>query len=507
MSTSVPPLKILLEMRPALEGHAGIPQETRLLFRGLSMLDGVHVEGLLQSGDQVLARGLPTSGRGWFGPLSAHWQLNRLGRVVISLEQRKKPLKERTFLSSLRVIGCTVAMALRRQVGSSESLTRFDAQHFRDYIWRRFFARTLLPADFDVVTRAGFRIARVPWGAMHACALFTRHFGPPIYSRLDTTDFDLMIAETPYPAKVSRGTKLIVRYHDAIPVLMPHTISDRGHHQASHYRALRNNVKSGAWFVCVSDATRKDLLSIFPQAEPRTLTIHNMVSHDYFDEESSAQRVPEIIKTRLNEKIKPPLDPSFRRRLFEGESGTQPLDYLLIVSTIEPRKNHLALLAAWERLRLETFPTLKIVVVGETGWRHKAIVAKFRPWMERGDVYLVEDVPSADLRLLYKHARATVCPSFGEGFDFSGVEAMRSGGAVVASDIPVHREIYADAAEYCNPYSVADIARAIQSVIDPARAARREELVAQGAAVSRRYTYEAILPQWQAFLRSGIGAR
>ena len=75
------------------------------------------------------------------------------------------------------------------------------------------------------------------------------------------------------------------------------------------------------------------------------------------------------------------------------------------------------------------------------------------PWMERGDVFLVADVPSADLRLLYKHARATVCPSFGEGFDFSGVEAMKSGGAVVASDIAVHREIYADAAEYCNPYS------------------------------------------------------
>ena len=40
---------------------------------------------------------------------------------------------------------------------------------------------------------------------------------------------------------------------------MPHTISDRRFHQAFHYRALRKNVESGAWFVCVSDATRKDL--------------------------------------------------------------------------------------------------------------------------------------------------------------------------------------------------------------------------------------------------------
>ncbi len=505
MITPREPLKILLEMRPALEGHAGIPQETRLLFRGLSMLDEVRVEGLLQSGDQLLARGLPPNSKGWFGPLSTDRQLNRLGRVVISLEQRK-PLKKRSWLSVVKVTLHTVAMALWHQVGGTQRLARFEAEHFRDYIWRRFFARTLPPADFDLVTRAGFRIARVPWGAMHLCALVTRHFGPPIYARLDTSDFDIMIAETPYPAIMSRRTKLIVRYHDAIPVLMPHTISDRGHHQASHYRALRKNVNSGAWFVCVSDATRRDLLSIFPQAEPRSLTIHNMVSHDYFDEESSPHRVRETIKTRLNDNIKPPLDPSFKRRLFEDEVGAEPLEYLLIVATIEPRKNHLTLLSAWEKLRVEGFPTLKLLVVGETGWRNKSIVRKFRPWMERGDVFLVADVPSADLRLLYKHARATVCPSFGEGFDFSGVESMKSGGAVVASDIAVHREIYADAAEYCNPYSSVDIARAIQDVIDPTSSARRDELVAKGAIVSQRYAYEVILPKWQAFLSSGFAA-
>jgi glycosyltransferase involved in cell wall biosynthesis len=507
MNTPDQPLRILLEMRPALEGHAGIPQETRLLFRGLTMLENVSVEGLLQSGDQLLARGLPPSGKGWFGALSTDRQLNRLGRVVITLEQRTRVKKgegpkQRKWFLMLKTTVYTIAMALWHVVGGRQGLSRFDARNFRDYIWRRFFARTLPTADFELVTRAGFRIARIPWGAMHICGLFTRHFGPPIYPRLDTADFDLMIAETPYPATVSRNTALIVRYHDAIPVLMPHTISDRSHHQAQHYRALRNNVLNGAWFVCVSDATRHDLLSIFPQAEPRALTIHNMVSHDYFDEDSSADRIPEIIKTRLNARIKPPLDPNITRRLFEGSAGTEPLQYLLIVSTIEPRKNHLTLLSAWEALRVDTFPKLKLLVVGETGWRQKSIVGKFRPWMERGDAFLVENVPSSDLRLLYKHARATVCPSFGEGFDFSGVEAMKSGGAVIASDIPVHREVYADAAEFFNPYSVDELAHAIQNVLGPERDARRRELIEKGAVTSRRYDYEVILPQWESFLKS-----
>jgi hypothetical protein len=73
---------------------------------------------------------------------------------------------------------------------------------------------------------------------------------------------------------------------------------------------------------------------------------------------------------------------------------------------------------------------------------------------------------------------------------------------VAASDIPVHREIYDDAVEYFNPYSTPDLARAIAELIGPSKDVRRADLVAQGAVVARRYAYEKILPQWQAFLSS-----
>src|ERR1700722_15936305 len=73
-----PPIRVLLEMRPALGGHAGIPQATRLLFRSLALLDEVRVEGLLQTHERVLSPGLPPRGMGWFGGLSTDQQLNRL---------------------------------------------------------------------------------------------------------------------------------------------------------------------------------------------------------------------------------------------------------------------------------------------------------------------------------------------------------------------------------------------------------------------------------------------
>src|ERR1039457_3776763 len=115
MNTPKAPLKILLEMRPALEGHAGIPQETRLLFRGLSLLDEVRVEGLLQSSERLLAPGLPRGGKGWGGPSSTYQQLNRLGRLVITLEQR-------SWQGYLNAVVHTIGMAFWHALGGRQRL-------------------------------------------------------------------------------------------------------------------------------------------------------------------------------------------------------------------------------------------------------------------------------------------------------------------------------------------------------------------------------------------------
>jgi glycosyltransferase involved in cell wall biosynthesis len=484
-------MRILLELRPALDGHAGIPQETRLLFRGLNLLDGVAVDGLMQSSNRVIAGGLPPQAEGW----REDRRINRLSRVVVSLQQSSKPSRAERLVSALQLVIKPSQMLLRTALGLSTPLGRFEPEHFRDFVWRAMFSKTLPHADHDAVTGAGFRVSRLPWSALHAAGLLTARLGHAVYPRLDTRGYEVMVAETPYPGRVTAGTSLVVRYHDAIPLLMPHTISDRSYHQASHYHALRRNVADGAWFACVSDATRKDLLSLFPEVAPRAVTIHNMVSHHYFEEASSPRLVPEIVNIRRSQSIK-----GGGGRMLPAGQPMPP--YLLMVSTIEPRKNHLALLSAWEQLRTELLPDLQLVLVGALGWEHKAIVRRFRPWLDRGGMHLLEDVPASELRLLYKHAAVTVCPSFGEGFDFSGVEAMRCGGVVAASDIAVHHDIFSDAAEYFTPYSAGQMAAALSRLLADGSAARRAELLARGAEVSSRYLPERVLPQWQAFLQN-----
>ena len=494
-------MKILLELRPAFDGHAGIPQETRLLFRGLAKLGGIQVDGLLQSSNQVLAKGLPACAadmRNW----PEDRRVDRLSRVVVSLKGGGQigPLQglRRRWQQGWAVSSMVVGTLLGRR----QALTCFEPARFEDFVWRSLFANTLPPEDFEAVTSARYRVAQVPWSAAHASALLTHKFGSAVYPQIDTRGYDVMVAETPYPGRVSAGTQLVVRYHDAFPLLMPHTISDWAHHQASHYQALRRNVRDGAWFACVSDASRRDLISVFPQAEPRAVTIPNMVSHRYFFENSQPERVTDILRTRANRQLT--VHPAARRKSDMAPEAPHPpagpIDYLLMVSTLEPRKNHMAMLAAWEKLRAHGHPQLQLVLVGMLGWEHDAIVRKLLPWVMRGQVHLLHDVPAAELRLLYRHARVTACPSFGEGFGFSGVEAMQCGGVVAASDLPVHREIYGDAAEYFNPYSADDLVRALKVLLAPEAVQRRQELIDRGVAKSANYLPNHVQPQWAAFL-------
>lgn len=138
---------------------------------------------------------------------------------------------------------------------------------------------------------------------------------------------------------------------------------------------------------------------------------------------------------------------------------THPLggrDYALAIGTIEPRKNHRTLLAAWRRLRS---PRPLLVVIGRVGWQCAAIVQELR---QAGDEGLVRWLPDCDDAAAFRwlqHARCLVFPSAWEGFGFPPLEAMQLGVPVVASDIAPLRELGADAMQFVaagDPDALAD---------------------------------------------------
>ncbi|MEC8651483.1 MAG: glycosyltransferase family 1 protein [Planctomycetota bacterium] len=113
-------------------------------------------------------------------------------------------------------------------------------------------------------------------------------------------------------------------------------------------------------------------------------------------------------------------------------------DYALCVGTIEPRKNHLALLEAWRRLP-PSRPQL--VIIGAVGWECEDAVAALTRAEQDGVAVWRRDAGDLELWSLLQHARLLAYPALWEGFGFPPLEAMALGVPVVAHDTPALREV------------------------------------------------------------------
>ncbi len=471
--------KILMELRSCFSGYSGIAQETRLLFSAFLDDPTIKTYGLLnQPGFQKSFKNSYKS--------EAHQKIKTTSQFIVSyLAESSASSRVYRFLSSMHArMGVSLdilCLLSKRFVQSSLSIGSLDVERFEHFIWESLFANTLPIQDFKKITTASYCTLQYPTGSLHFCGLLGG------YAKLDTSAFDVFLTQTPFPGQVSPNTTLVVRYHDAIPLFAPHLFPHRKVHFAAHYHTLKNNAQRGI-FVCSSQATRCDLLHVFPELESRAVVIHDMVSNTYFETQPSPLSVSDIIVQRSVHTINHGI-------LHE------PYRYLLMVSTIEPRKNHLRLIRAWEMIRAATGENLKLVIVGSLGWDYDAIYQTMKKWQQRDLLFHLHQVPISELKVLYQGAASVVCPSVMEGFDLTGVEAMLSGGVVVASDIAVHREVFADAAQYFDVYSPEHQAEVIQNLISKESKAKALMLREKGLQYAQRYLSKHIQPQWIDFFK------
>jgi glycosyltransferase involved in cell wall biosynthesis len=168
--------------------------------------------------------------------------------------------------------------------------------------------------------------------------------------------------------------------------------------------------------------------------------------------------------------------------------GVEPGRYVLYVSRFDPENNALLVRRAFERVRTE----LPLLMVGAAPFADDYVRqvrdtrdARIRfPGAIYGDGYLA----------LQAHARAYVQASEVGGTHPALVEAIGLGACVVANDVPEHREVLGDAGLFYDG-TVEDLARRLQEVVD--RDDRVEECRARARAVAPRYSWDAIVSQYE----------
>lgn len=175
--------------------------------------------------------------------------------------------------------------------------------------------------------------------------------------------------------------------------------------------------------------------------------------------------------------------------------------YLLMVGTLEPRKNIAFLVAVFEAL---TEFDGDLVLAGQRGWKYEHILERIRHSPRSKRIRHLDYVRDDLLPALYAGASAFVFPSVYEGFGLPPLEAMACGTPVVSSRGGSLPEILGDGAEYVEEFEVDAWAAVIRGLLRDG--ARRGALVARGTARARGFSWNETARRTWAIYRA-VGRR
>jgi glycosyltransferase involved in cell wall biosynthesis len=159
--------------------------------------------------------------------------------------------------------------------------------------------------------------------------------------------------------------------------------------------------------------------------------------------------------------------------------------YVLTVGDLQPRKNHIGLINAFESVMRE-HPQLthRLVITGKDTWFSKDVRAAAQASSVADRIVFTGFVNDEELHHYYSGCEVFVYPSFYEGFGLPILEAMACGRAVACSDTSAMPEVADSAALLFDPSATDQIALAVRDLlIDPQLRARMERLGSQRAAL------------------------
>ncbi len=260
-----------------------------------------------------------------------------------------------------------------------------------------------------------------------------------------------------YTAPVFCSTPIVVSVHDVSFLEHPEYFTP--------FRALqlrftvRRTVKAAARVLTVTEFSKRSILAAYALPEEKVTVLANGVSGDFR-----------------------PIAREVAQRALRTPRGLET-PFILTVGDLQPRKNHLGLIRAFEQL-ITAHPQLPhhLVVVGKETWHSPAILAAARKSSVGSRIHFTGFVSDEELRQLYGACELFVYPSFYEGFGLPILEAMASGRAVACSNTSGMPEVADSAALLFDPHSVAEMVLAMRDLLlNPELRMRMERLGTQRA--------------------------
>lgn len=214
--------------------------------------------------------------------------------------------------------------------------------------------------------------------------------------------------------------------------------------------------------IAVSHSTKNDLVNIFGIDPDKIKVIYSGIK----DVNNLSSEV--IVKARLKNNI--------------------PDKYILYLGAMEPRKNIIGLISAFERLKHDKNISHKLVLAGSKGWLSKKIMNKINNSKYKKDIVLFGFVDEELKNILLNLADMFVFPSYYEGFGFPPLEAMAAKTPVIVSSVSSLPEVCGKAALYVDPYNVMEIYKMMLQIIEDDLL--RDKLISYGLAQIEKFKWE-----------------
>lgn len=260
--------------------------------------------------------------------------------------------------------------------------------------------------------------------------LLNRFWDYPRFLRSRRTDFDLFhIVDHSYAQLIHElpPEKTVVTCHDldTFRCLLNKTAERRSLLFRKMTRRIMSGLGKAARVICDSAATRDELLAYRLVAPERAVVVQNGVHPSCSPEANS-------------------LADSEAARLL-GSANAENMEILHVGSTI-PRKRIDVLLKVFAAVRKD-FPGARLIRVGPSLTTEQMKLAEQLD--VAGAIVVLPHLDRDVLAAVYRRVAILLQPSEREGFGLPVVEALACGTQVVASDLPVLREVGGDAAVYC----------------------------------------------------------
>lgn len=233
--------------------------------------------------------------------------------------------------------------------------------------------------------------------------------------------------------------------------------------------------------VAISQSTKEDLVNLYQIDPDKIKVIYPGIDEKF---RPIAKDDPNLLG--VVQKYNLPISPA---RLAAKRAGG-PDNFILYFGTIEPRKNILGLIKAFEQIKEEknlpplqiqwqgfeglvkkeektiNFSELKLVIAGAKGWLYKEVFKKAKNSRFSKDIIFTGYINEEDKPYLYNLAKVFVYPSFFEGFGLPPLEAMACGTPTIVSNKSSLPEVVKEGAIMIDPHNVDEISFAIRKILE-----------------------------------------